>query len=394
MLDQLHENEVIELCRALVREKSYSGEEKNAAEVLKAYFEKHGFDEIQIDECGNAVGVIQGNRPGPCVVFDGHIDTVPVPDESEWSVPPFDAVERDGRIYGRGTSDMKGGVAAMACGAALFAEKTNRDFAGKIVVAGVVQEELFEGVASAYIADRYRPDFAVIAEASELNLKIGQRGRAEIAVETFGTPAHSAHPEKGVNAVYSMCRAAEALKNLPMPTHPMLKKGLLVLTDIRSDPYPGSSCVPAYCRATYDERTVTGETREAVLERINGRLADLAAEDSTFRATASYARGTGRCYTGKVIGAEKFFPAWLFSESEPYLQSCLTELRADGFSPRLTVYDFCTNGSCYAGERGIRTLGLGPSREELAHTIDEYIEIPQLTAAVSCNIAVLRALLR
>ena len=110
-----------------------------------------------------------------------------------------------------------------------------------------------------------RPDIVVIGEASGCNVKIGQRGRAEIVVETFGVPAHSANPEKGVNAVYAMCRVVEAIRALPTSEHPVLGKGILELTDIKSSPYPGSSVVPAYCRATYDRRLLVGETPESVL---------------------------------------------------------------------------------------------------------------------------------
>ena len=392
MPSQHQAREVIDLCRALIRAKGYSGEEVDAAGVLKNFFVQKGFDEVAVDEAGNVVGVINGNRPGPCLLFDGHIDTVPV-DEAAWSVDPFGAEERDGRLYGRGTSDMKGAVAAMAVASARFAQSTGRNFAGKVVVAGIVQEELFEGVASRFVGEAYRPDYVVIGEASNLNLKIGQRGRAEIVVETFGVTAHSAHPETGVNAIHSMMKAIEAIGCLLVQEHPLLHQGILVLTDIKSEPYPGSSCVPAYCRATYDRRTLVGETRESVLAPIRQYLDRLAREDPTFRAKVSYAAGSGRCYTGKRISAEKFFPAWLYDANEPFVQRCLESLREDGFDPDIAVYDFCTNGSYYAGEAGIRVIGLGPSREDLAHKVDEYIEISQLSGAVGSYMAVMRALL-
>ena len=81
-------------------------------------------------------------------------------------------------------------------------------------MAGVVHEECFEGVAARKISEKVKPDYVVIGEASEMNLKVGQRGRAEIVVETFGVPAHSANPEKGVNAVYKMCEAIQAIREI------------------------------------------------------------------------------------------------------------------------------------------------------------------------------------
>ena len=101
---------------------------------------------------------------------------------------------------------------------------------------------------------------ATVFEASQLNLKIGQRGRAEIVVETFGKPCHSANPEKGINAVYKMEKVIEAIRGLVPTEHPVLGKGILELTDIKSAPYPGASVVPEYCRATYDRRLLVGET--------------------------------------------------------------------------------------------------------------------------------------
>ena len=112
----------------------------------------------------------------------------------------------DGKLYGRGTSDMKGAVASFTAAANFFAKDTARDFPGEIYIAGVVHEECFEGVAARSVSEIVKPDYVVIGEASLCNLKIGQRGRAEIVVETFGVPAHSANPEKGVNAVYTHYR--------------------------------------------------------------------------------------------------------------------------------------------------------------------------------------------
>jgi len=394
MFNKENDDKLIKLCQNLVKAKSYSGEEKEVAQVLKRFFEKNGFDEVEIDEVGNSIGVIYGKRKGPTLVFDGHLDTVPVSNEEKWSVDPFKAEILNNRIYGRGTSDMKGGLSAMAVAAIDFAQKTNKDFAGKIVVAGIVFEELFEGIASKYIVKNYNPDYVVIGEASQLNVKIGQRGRAEIAIETFGTPSHSAHPEKGNNAVYSMCKVIDAIKKLPVIEHPILKKGILELTDIKSDPYPGASCVPSYCRCVYDRRLVVGETRESVLEPIKNCLKELEEKDSKIKTKVSYVHRNNKCYTNKKIESTKFFPAWLYDEKENFVQNCLSELRKDGFNPNVTIYDFCTNGSTYAGENNIKTIGLGPSKEDLAHTIDEYIEISQLLKAANSYISILKALMK
>ena len=386
------QEEVIALCQALIRRPGVSGREDGVVAELSRFFREKGFDDIFVDAYGSVTGIINGKRPGPTIVFDGHIDTVPVPDPSAWQHEPYGAERVDGRIYGRGASDMKGAVAAMACAAAGFAGATKRDFGGRLCVAGVVHEECFEGVAASLISERLKPDYVIIGEASECNLKIGQRGRAEITVETFGVPAHSANPEKGVNAVLLMMEAARSFARITPPEHPVLGKGVSVLTDIISTPYPGASVVPSGCRATYDRRLLTGETRESVMAPYAAILAELERMTPGFRGRAGFARGRELCHTGSVIEGERFFPGWLFDEQENFIQKTLASLRAAGLAPEVTHYSFCTNGSHYAGEKGIRTLGFGPSRESLAHTIDEYVEEEQLLRAHEGYQAICKAL--
>lgn len=394
MLTKEREEKVVDLCQKLIQAQSYSGHEDKVAGELKTFFEANGFDEVHVDVYGNIIGKIKGNRPGPKILFDGHIDTVPVPDSTKWTHDPFAAEICDGKIYGRGTSDMKGADAAMANAAANFAADCNKDFAGEIYVAGVVHEECFEGIAARKISEYVKPDYVVIGESSQLNLKIGQRGRGEIKVETFGVPAHSANPEKGVNAVYSMCKVVQAIQKIEPTHHEFLGDGILELTDIKSSPYPGASVVPDYCMATYDRRLLVGETKESVLKPIQEVLDKLMAEDPKIKAKVSYAVGEEMCYTGNKIQGERFFPGWAYDENADYVQAVYKELKSMGYKPEITKYNFCTNGSHYAGEAGIKTIGLGPSLESLAHTIDEYIEIDQLTKVTDCYYGLLKALLK
>ncbi|WP_278382363.1 YgeY family selenium metabolism-linked hydrolase, partial [Clostridium tyrobutyricum] len=237
-------------------------------------------------------------------------------------------------------------------------------------------------VASRKISARVKPDYVVIGEASNCNLKIGQRGRAEILVETFGKPAHSANPEKGINAVYKMNKLIEAIRKLKLSTHPFLGDGILELTDIKSSPYPGASVVPDYCRATFDRRLLVGETRESVLKPIQDIIKKLEGEDAEFKAKVSFSKGKERCYTGNEIEGERFFPGWLYDRKDEFVEKAYNGLKKAGIDPEITHYSFCTNGSHYAGEAGIKTIGFGPSKENLAHTVNEYIEISQLTKAV------------
>ncbi|AZU64476.1 YgeY family selenium metabolism-linked hydrolase [Neobacillus mesonae] len=391
MLTEERKANVIKLCQSLVRLKSYSGEESLVAKEIKSFAEQNGFDEVIVDELGNIMLVMVGNIDGPTVLFDGHIDTVPVTLD-RWTVDPFSGEIKNGKIYGRGTSDMKGAVSAMIAAAVNFAEDTSKAFPGKVVVSCSVHEECFEGVATRRVSEIINPDYVVIGEATNLKLNRGQRGRAEIVIETTGKPAHSSNPEKGNNAVYQMMKLISEIRHLPIIEHDVLGKGILELTDIKSSPYPGASVVPSLCTATFDRRLLVGETKESVLAPIQSLIEKLQTEDSAFKATVSYAFGEERCYTGALISDERFFPGWLFEDDEDFVQRPLTELAAIGLQAKLSHYSFCTNGSHFAGEANIPTIGFGPSLESQAHVDDEYIEIDQLVKATAGYTAIMRAL--
>ncbi|MFT8347940.1 YgeY family selenium metabolism-linked hydrolase [Clostridium saccharoperbutylacetonicum] len=372
---------LIKLCQDIIKIQSYSGKEGDVVRCLEENMKNIGFDEVIVDNYGSIIGKIKGTSPGKKILFDAHIDTVPVENPKEWKHDPFGAEICEDKIYGRGTSDMKGSLAAMIIAAEYFAKDKNREFSGEIYISGVVHEECFEGVAARSISELVKPDYVVIGEASELNLKIGQRGRAEIVVETFGIPAHSANPEKGVNAVYSIAKIINKLQEIKYEEDGFLGKGILELTDIKSAPYPGASVVPSYCKATYDRRLLVGETKDGVLEPIMKLIEELKSECPEINYKVSYAKGTEKCHTGEIIEGERFFPAWCYKEEEVFVQKTFKGLCDIGLNPKITNYSFCTNGSHYAGEANIKTIGFGPSKEIIAHTIDEYIEIEQLVKA-------------
>lgn len=388
------QDKLITLCQNLIRTQSYSGEENLAVDQIKTACAEMGFDEVQVDKYGSIIGHIKGKRPGPKLLFDGHLDTVPVPDPTDWSHDPFGGEIDEGKIYGRGASDMKGAVAAMICAAAYFGQDSKKDFAGELYVVGSVHEECFEGISSRNVSEQIKPDYVVIGEASTCNVKRGQKGRAEIVVETFGKPAHSANPHKGINAVYKAAQLIEKIRQLPMSHHPVLGDGILELTDIKSSPYPGASVVPDYCRMTYDRRLLVGETPTSVIKPILDLIVTMQQEDPEFKANAYYAQGVEDCYTGITIGGERYFPAWLLHEQDEYVQKVVNALKQASLNPEIAHYDFCTNGSHYAGEAGIKTIGFGPSPENLAHTIDEYIEISQLVSAARGYYAISNAILK
>ena len=385
---------LVSLCQEAIRIPSMSGHEKDVAELLKKTMIDYGFDEVDIDKYGSVLGIIHGSRPGKTILMDGHIDTVEVIDRDQWSHDPFAAEIEDGRIYGRGTSDMKGSVCAMITAAAQYAEDTGKDFAGNICVSCTVHEECFEGVSSREISRHAKPDFVIIGEATTTTVKIGQRGRAEVVVETEGKSCHSSNPEKGVNAVYHMMAVIEAIRNIKVNEHPILGKGILELTDIISSPYPGASVVPSICRATFDRRTLVGEDEAFILGQVEEAIEEAKKKVPDLKARVYLAEGSEKCWTGETIEAERFFPGWLFDKNEDWVQNIYKEMKEIGLNPTITNYDFCTNASHYAGEAGIRSVGVGPSLETLAHTINEYIEIDQLNKVMESYYGVMKALLK
>ncbi len=379
-LDSQRREQLLDLCIRMIQTPSVTGGEKELIDLLKREMLLLGFDEVRTDCVGNIVGKISGKAGGRTILFDGHLDTVSIANRKSWTREPYGAEIEDGKIYGRGSSDMKGALAAMILAASFVKEDGGAP--GDIYVSGTVFEEIAEGYSLNEVIREVSPDVVIIGEATELNLNIGQRGRGEIILRTSGVPAHSSNPAMGVNAVYHMIRLVEEVKKLPEAACPRLGKGNLVLTDIISSPYPGASVIPEACTATFDRRLLTGETPESVLEPIHDIIAKLQSDDVTFRAEASIASMQVETYTRHTGVHKRFAPAWLMDTSSEVVDTALEVLHKAGLKQaQIGTYSFCTNGSCSAGIHGIPTIGFGPSREIQAHVNDEYVLIRELEDA-------------
>lgn len=364
---------IITLTQQLVQISSESGREEKIAAFLSKEMLALGFDNVWSDEHGSVVGEIHCARSGPTILLDAHIDTVGVAPGVAWKYDPYGGELVDGRIYGRGASDMKGALGAMLAAAAAL----DRDrLAGRVIVVGSVLEEVLEGVALKAVMDATGPDYVVIGEASELRLVRGGRGRAEIHLETIGRPSHSSAPQNGVNAVHAMITAIQAIDTLELPTHPVIGEAIMALTDIISEPYPGHSVIPSRCHATYDRRLMPGETRESVLESLVGLPTIPEA-----RLNVAIAEGEYTSFTGTVLRSEKWFPAWLLETTDPFVQKAAAGLQKAGLVVDYDTYRFCTNAAYSIGTASVPTVGFGPSCEDLVHISDEYIQVEQLLTA-------------
>jgi putative selenium metabolism hydrolase len=383
MLDSKREEDLSGFCQDLLRSPSLSGMEREVGLRVAEAMRSHGYDEVTVDAYGNVIGQIRFSKPGPTLLLEAQMDHVETGDFTRWSQYPYGAFIKGTRLYGRGASDQKGCLAAMVLAGAFLREDMGARLSGTLMVAGTVFQEKFEGVASRVVAMKCSPDFVVTGEASSLELVRGQRGRAELLLETAGKMAHSSHPEFGINAADAMVRLLAAIGREFRPSSdPFLGEGILVLVHLSTTPEDGVGAVPDRARAVFDRRLLAGETKEGVLAQLDAILKKEAAGDPALQWKLSVASSEDRCYTGIPIRGEHFAPAWVLEEDHPFLESAREGLEGMGLDSRVSWGPgFGTNGSFYGGQMRLPTIAFGPSSAGLAHVVDEYIELDQLFGA-------------
>ena len=374
------EQQLINLCSALVAQPSLPGHEDGVAGVIRNELTKHDFDDVSVDSFGNVIAIRRAERSRGTILFDGHMDTVSPGNHDFWSNDPYQTVLNQELLMGRGVADMKGSIAAMILGIAAVPRSS---LTADVVLSCSVCEEAVEGVALGRVLDRYPADIVVIGESTECELAIGQRGRGELLVETFGTAAHSSTPHLGVNAVKQMATVIERLSRIEQPYHPVLGHGVMEVTDVKSNPYPGLSVIPEHCAATFDRRLLVEETEESLLASLEPALNEVRAEISSLDVRISIPSTDVTTYPGTPLVAPKFSPAWLFASDHPAVEAGLAALSQAGLQTVTRTYSFCTNGSESAGRRGIPTIGFGPGSEEQAHRVDECLPVEQLVRAAN-----------
>ncbi len=231
----------------------------------------------------NTIGVLEGRRAGRTLMFCGHLDTVGVAGMTE----PFTPLEKDGRLYGRGAQDMKGGVAAMIDAARAIAASGGLD-AGRLIVAAVVDEEHSSIGADALVAD-WMADAAVVPEPTALEIVVGHKGFAWVDVEVHGQAAHGSRPADGQDAILRMGRVLGHLEALDRdlqarPPHALLGTGSLHASII--DGGRELSSYPDLAHLQLERRTLPGEAGSVALDEVRSILDGLRLEDPTFRAAA------------------------------------------------------------------------------------------------------------
>ena len=255
------------------------------AQAVAAHMRRLGFDvELQEAASGrpNVVGVLEGRERGRTLMFCGHIDTVGV----DGMVNPFAATLRDGRIYGRGSQDMKGGVAAMIDAARVAAVRGFHR--GRVIVAAVVDEE-FASVGADALVSRWTADAAVVTEPTDLQIGIAHKGFAWLDVEVRGRAAHGSRPAEGRDAILRMGRVLQRLERLDAelqrrPPHPFMGSASLHASTIAGG--REWSSYPDCCRVQFERRTIAGEGATTAVAEFDEILSDLRADDPEFDASA------------------------------------------------------------------------------------------------------------
>ena len=371
--------DLVKFMQDIIRIPSLSSEEGAVVDRIRDEMLRIGYDEVTIDPMGNVIGRIGS---GPRVIaFDGHVDIVDVGDPSLWDRDPYSAEIEDGILYGRGTSDMKGGVASSVYAGALLKKRGIPDDV-TFYATGTVQEEDCDGLCWQYIIneDGIRPDLVVITEPTSLRIYRGHRGRMEMEVHTSGVSCHGSAPERGDNAVYKMAGIIADIEKLNERLEPRdpLGKGTVTISEIRSTS-PSLCAVADGCTIHLDRRLTIDETEETSVAEILA-LPSVRAADATVT-VLDYAVPS---YTGLTYPTRKYYPTWETAEGDVPVQAAVAAYKeAFDKEPEVGHWTFSTNGVATAGMHGIPTIGFGPGHERFAHAPNEQTEVEHLVSCVA-----------
>jgi acetylornithine deacetylase/succinyl-diaminopimelate desuccinylase-like protein len=211
---------LVDFCQRLIKADSTPGNEREAIELAAREMTALDYDDVTVDPYGNLIGRI-GNGDCPVLVVDGHIDTIPLANAELWSHHPLSGDIADDHIWGLGTSDMKGPVAALIHGGGLL-KRSGAALNGTAYFVASIAEEMTEGATLRESFDGRPIDWCVIAEPTALELATCQRGRAKVAIEFHGESCHAANAWRGDNAADHATVTAVRLRGVDPGSHPLL----------------------------------------------------------------------------------------------------------------------------------------------------------------------------
>jgi acetylornithine deacetylase len=372
VLDLIEESELVELTQRLVRAPGQNppGEEAATAAVLEQVCRERGFAVHVIDVSPgrpNLRAVLEGgDRPG--LLLLGHTDVVPVGDG--WTVDPFGGELRGGRLFGRGSTDMKGGLAASVVAMAAI-RRAGVTLTGPVELAALVDEEEHGLGIRRFVADKPRQYAAcIVAEPTDLQTIIAARGDAYLDIVVHGLAAHSGRPEDGRNAIYGAAAIVTSLHNwhveLAEAAHPLVGPPTWSVGLVSGG--QGTSIVPAECRISADRRLLPDESATHVLEDVRARIDELGLDEQGLRAEVSMPMD---------------MPGFETPPEHPLVLCADAALRdAGGPGLPLAGWSAACDGGFVARDLDVPTLVLGPgSVNEQAHRADESVDVAELVVA-------------
>jgi acetylornithine deacetylase len=284
------ESETVGLLRELVKINSVNPTlvpgapgEAEIAECVADYLRSAGFD-TKTDEVEpgrvNAVGVLEGSGGGPTLMLNGHTDTVGI---DYMEIDPLDPIVKEGRMYGRGTDDMKGGLAAILSAAKAVVD-SGEELKGDLVVAAVCDEE-YASIGTERVVEQVKADAAIVGEPTEFQILIAHKGFAWVDIETRGVAAHGSAWQVGVDAIAKMGKVQVGLERLQDEV--LMKKShtLVGPPSVHSSIIGGGrelSTYPDHCKLQIERRLIPGETRGDVDAELAGLLGSIGDIDPKF----------------------------------------------------------------------------------------------------------------
>ena len=383
--DLIDREELVRLAQELVRIPSVyrpedpAGNEEAAARFVAEYLEGAGF-EVQTEEVApgrpNVWAVWEGGLPGKTLLFEAHTDVVTEGAAADWEHPPF-AAERDGgRVYGRGSCDTKGNLAA-AVVAAQAIKDSGVSFPGRLVLCHPVDEEgMMTGIKS-FVEGGHAAgvDAAVICEPEENQLCVRQKGALRVEVTVRGRMAHGAMPLSGVNPVTRAARFVVAVEDLereeigrcgedPFVGYPSLTPTILKGPEFGD---PQINVVPASAYVALDIRTTPAQSHGELVGKLEGILKRLADEDPDFDATM------------EVIEER---PPTETPRDEPLVRATAAAYRRlTGEEPRYNGVPGATDGTFLHAWAGTPIITTGAGNREMPHHKDEWVDEEELLTA-------------
>lgn len=386
VLDRISLDDITDLTQRLVRARGENppGGEASTVGVLAEACDEYGLacslTEVEPDR-ENLVATLAGG-PGPGLLLLGHTDVVPIGDG--WTVDPVGGVVRDGRLFGRGSTDMKGGLAAAIVAMAAL-RTADVQLSGRVELAAVVDEEETGKGVRHYLAAQDRSNFigCIVAEPTDLQTIVAARGDAYFAFAFHGRAAHSGRPSEGVNAIYGATALVAELETwhqeLMASSHPLAGPATWSVGQIRGG--TGTSIVPAECLVVADRRLLPDEAPEELLESVNARVASLHLEEREIAVDVQM--------TMEMPGFETPADHRLVVATDHALTA------AGGPGLPLGGWTAACDGGFIARDTGLPVVVLGPgSVADQAHRADESVALEELLVAARTYALVAMRLLR